>query len=355
MAITRCSQCNLPLTEDEARAPACAVCGAPLAGAAVPAGRHPVPAAPRPPRAGIDLRMVAAGLAVLVLVTGGLWLCLHGLAGDQQEKVAAKPTGPNLLARLPSAPSAQGKPATPVARTTGPAGLAGKKGSAGHQEAGRLRLALYPPLTFVKLGPAAALPNAVPTGRREVLTSTERTIDRPAGKYTLEALRNHAVVKLRGRVHTLYVQSVDGGSVLDARELDAAIIVVSRPINGRSTVRLHAPGGSVTFLGEVKGQSTVEVRAPGGQVHFGKDRQDRASIINGESQVAITGRAVELRGTINGTRTHVVVALTRGGRLTVGQLNGRSRLDYRRQNPGDPAPFVHAGLIQPGAALRKVD
>jgi hypothetical protein len=222
-------------------------------------------------------------------------------------------------------------------------------------EVGKLKTALLSPLVLLKPGPSSPLLKTTPGGLPQVVSAAERILDRPMGQYALEALHSGASVKLRGRVKTLKVQSVDGGSTLDASELEAKEIVVTGSISGRSTVLLHAPGGSVKVLEAINGESIVEVRAPGGRVTVGKPAARSGAIINGESQVGITGRVVTLLGGLNGTFTHVTVTLSRGGRLEAGAINGRSRLDYRLENRGDPAPFVQAGPVQPGATLRRIE
>jgi hypothetical protein len=165
-------------------------------------------------------------------------------------------------------------------------------------------------------------------------------------------LADGAVVILTGRVRKLHVDGIDTRSTLDASGLQAKEIVVSGKIDRRSTVRLNAGGGSVEVRGKIEGESRVEIAASGGSVVF---TEPSASKIDGNAQVFLTARSVDLRGPLNGTETRVVVTLTDGGTLRFKEIAGAALLCYRKNAPGDPAPRIEAGVIQGAAQLIKLD
>ena len=176
------------------------------------------------------------------------------------------------------------------------------------------------------------------------------TLDDPAGEYTLPWIRGGTVVKLAGKIGTLYVRGVDGLATLDASELEAKRIFVTGPINGNSTVALNARNGLVDLKKQVDGNSTLRIEAPGGKVVF-----DKGTNINGSSHVTITATEVGLPGYLDGPETLVDVLLTDGGVLTFGDVKGGSRIHYKNAAAGDPDPLVEGGKIGGSAEVKRIE
>jgi hypothetical protein len=190
----------------------------------------------------------------------------------------------------------------------------------------------------------------------EILVGDVRLLDRPDGEYRIAALRGTAL-KLSGRVKTLRIGIVDAGATLDASALEAQEVIVAGRIDGGSTVKLRAPRGRVEFKSKVDGESRLEVDAPEGTVAFTDPTQLRreGSKIDGDSHVTITAKTADFRGAINGTRTRVVVTLTKGGLLYFREISGSVRLQYRKADPRDPDPRVLGGQVHGAAKLQKID
>jgi hypothetical protein len=180
--------------------------------------------------------------------------------------------------------------------------------------------------------------------------SKSRRIDEPDADYRVGPLSGGSTVVLNGRVRKLFIESIDTRSTLDAAALQAKEIIISGKIDGRSTVRLTAPGGQIEVHGKVDGESRVEIVAIGGSIVLTPE-----SKIDGNAQVFFTAKTVDLRGILNGTETRVVVTLTDGGTLRFKELAGAALLCYRKNAPSDPAPRIEAGVIQGAAQLIKLD
>jgi hypothetical protein len=314
MSLVRCPHCKLPLTDDEASVAACPACGGSLkpgAGPRAPAAAAKPDESVAPPGA---MRWLWGGAVLsLALTPWALSLVLvPGPGAGRARPARARPAGPapKGAAPQPSQASGKGEAAPPPARAT-----AGKKAAPRETPA-----ALAPP----DESPAEPQPEPVPPPAQ--LAMNEVRLDRPDGTCTLGALRGGSRMKLTGRVRTLRVGAVDAGSLLDASGLEAREVVFTDRVGGRSTVKLRAPGGTVEF-------------------------HDR---VDGDAQVFVTARAVEFRGVIKGRRTHVLVTLTRGGRLRFREIAGSTRLHYRKAAPGDPEPRVEAGAVTGRAELEKV-
>jgi hypothetical protein len=220
-----------------------------------------------------------------------------------------------------------------------------------------------PPLTtapVVTLRPVSDPPPAPSTATTKPSIpsiSKSRRIDEPDADYRVAPLAGGSVVVLNGRVRTLFIEGLDTRSTLDASGLQAKEIIVSGKIDGRSTVRLNAPGGRIEVHGKTEGDSRVEIVATGGTIVFSDPAtpQSPGSKIDGNAQVFLTAKTVDLRGILNGTETRVVVTLTDGGTLRFKEIAGAALLCYRKNAPGDPAPRIEAGVIQGAAQLIKLD
>jgi hypothetical protein len=220
-------------------------------------------------------------------------------ANPEREKPPAEPA-PSLAkeeAKLP--PPAEVKPSAPVAPPKAPA---------------------------VKPLPPPTVEKRPPERRGVIIVGQQRRVFLPDGEYRVEDLKNGDRVMLSGKVRSLRVGLVESGSTLDATELEAQEIVLNRKIDGRSTVRLWAPAGTVAFL-------------------------DR---IDGNSLVSIIARKVDFRGIIGGSTTQVQVALTRGGLLRFHGLDGQVRLHYQKAHADDPEPRVEPGWVRGGARLKRL-
>jgi hypothetical protein len=183
-------------------------------------------------------------------------------------------------------------------------------------------------------------------------------VDMPDGEYAVGSLNGATTIKLKGKCKTLTVGLVDGASTLDASGLTAKEIIFTDKIDGRSTVKLNAPNGSVDFRKKVDGQSTLEVVAAGGTVTFSHPGGflKEGSKIDGKSKVRITAKVVDFKAKIDGgPETHVLVTLTAGGTLRFKEINGKCRLHYRKADAKDPDPSIEAGTIDGQAELKNVE
>jgi hypothetical protein len=150
-------------------------------------------------------------------------------------------------------------------------------------------------------------------------------LDNPDGE-TRPIVRPGGHLVLAGKVKRLVIPGLQAGAVLDASRLEAGEVVVAGPIDGRARLIVRAPAGLVRFRGKVDGGSVVEV----------------------------TARTVGFDEPIGGPETRAVVTLTSGGELTFAAVGGSSRLEYRRANPGDPAPKLIAGRVVPPGIVAEV-
>jgi hypothetical protein len=152
-----------------------------------------------------------------------------------------------------------------------------------------------------------------------------------------------------GKTNTLTVRDINDKSTLDASACAARSIILAGAVNGGSTVKLHAPGGVIEFQGGVNDHARIEIVAPDGKVLF-KGRGNSA--INGNAQLGIVAKDVELRGAVNGDQTRLDITLTRGGVLQFNRLNGSAKLHYRKASAGDPEPIVSPGTVSTRAEFR---
>ncbi len=179
----------------------------------------------------------------------------------------------------------------------------------------------------------------------------------PKDTHSVPVLKRGEHVVLRGKVNSLRLHGLDAGATLDASKLEAATIIVTGKIDGRSTLKLNAPNGVVQISGKIDGRSIVEITAPGGEVKFmlpTTPTREGSKIDNG-STVSVTGRIVEFKGDITGIDTKVSVVLTRSALLKVASVSGKAAVEYKSQAAGWSPPEVTVGFVSPTATFRKVD
>lgn len=144
----------------------------------------------------------------------------------------------------------------------------------------------------------------------------------------------------------LRFDGINGQAQLDASELKAEHIEFRGQVNGTSTVKLNAPGGTIEFHDTVGGATKMEIAAPGGTVTFRKV----AARVAGGTQMSITARSVDFAaGMDGGSRADVI--LTNNGSLRYGSLGGGSRLHCRKSTPDDSMPTVVEGEVREGGRL----
>jgi hypothetical protein len=343
MPAGQCIKCSYPLDDDELGKRACPACGTPL--------RHVVPFQPLPrpetrpaPPPQRSLLWPFAGLALLALASFGAGMYMMRPADGKQDTPAtnthaAAPVASQEPANSPPPPKTK-EPEPPKSPPKVEEPRKEPKPEAPKKE---------PPPPPPVLKPSPPLP--------EVLVGDDRRLVRPDGEYRIGTLTRGSTLKLSGKVKILRVGMVDGGSTLDASALEAGEIFVRGRIAGGATVKLRAPGGRVEFNGKVDGESRLEVDAPGGTVAFTQPSEPprEGSKIGGDSTVAVTAKIADFRGAIDGTRTRVVVTLTKGGLLYFRDIGGSVRLQYRKADPRDPPPRILGGEVHDSAKLEKID
>ena len=337
-----CPGCGLPREESQVGATPCPVCDAPPSAVAMVARPAvAIPTAPDPtanlPSDASQLHATAAVgvgrrsiVGVVLVFALGAGVGVGGLLGWQ---AAYPPGGRN---QEPERDTAQAKPP-------------------------ELNL---PRQVVVALAPMPHVPTPVrvepkpdptpqPPPVPKVVAPPDRAVivplDDPAAVHTVPPLKKGERFVLRGKVKTLRVEGLDAGAILDASGLEAAQVYVSGTIAGRSVLKLNAPGGVVACSARVAGKSSVEINAPAGDVRFSTE----GARVDGGSTVAINGRAVELRGEVNGIETKVIVTIPGTGSLKVGAVRGIARVEYRVV--GEGTPEVTAGTVSPTASFRKID
>jgi hypothetical protein len=343
MPAGQCSKCSYPLDDDEVGKRACPACGTPLRHVAPfqplerPESR---PAAPPPPRR--SLLWPLGGMTLLALASFGAGMYLMRPADGKQTTPAT-----NTLAASPAAASQEPAKSSPPPKTKEPEAPKSLPKVEEPRKETKPEAPKKEPPPAVK--PSPLLP--------EVLVGDDRRLNRPDGEYRIGTLLRGSTLKLSGKVKTLRVGIVDGASTLDASALDAQEIFFSGRIAGGATVKLRAPGGRVEFKSKVDGESRLVVDAPGGTVAFIQPTQPsrEGSKIDGDSTVVVTAKTADFRGAIDGTRTRVVVTLTKGGLLYFRDIAGSVRLQYRTADPRDPPPRILGGEVHDSARLEKID
>jgi outer membrane biosynthesis protein TonB len=403
MAVLRCSHCGLPMTETEAGAGTCPTCGAALGtsgpAASVAGDSSQGTNARKVPAKGAQSLWLLVGLAGLLLLLGGLWYLLSGLpfspstsrpdgkpdqefAQSGKQKVPASPqakTGdpakqssndePKPAEPAPGQAEPRdeetGKPQQPVPSKQPPANpQTPPKADAPESNPAQPKETPFrddtkkvePKKPDPPQPPAVADKKPQPREQDPFFDEVEQ-INNPDGEHTVQTLNDGTKLKLKGKVGTLKINGLNGGSVLDALHLEAKEIIITGGVNGESLLRLNAPQGKVIFRADINGSSLVQVFAPDGVVIFGNpDKQPgQGSQINGESQLDIVAREVDLRGPVNGTHTEIDVVLSKGGKLSFHELHGASRLLYSNLDPADPTPTIQAGKIMGAAQFKKVE
>ena len=110
--------------------------------------------------------------------------------------------------------------------------------------------------------------------------------------------------------------------------------------------------------GEQTGAPTPgEVAAPAGTVVFEVPTSARkdGSKIDGGSVVRVTAKFAVFHGKILGRDTRVSVTVTRGGAVGFAEIDGPSRLEYRKAADADPEPRLSRGKIGNGSTVERVD
>ena len=141
---------------------------------------------------------------------------------------------------------------------------------------------------------------------------------------------------LLGKARTLKIRSINDQSLLDASDLNAQNVVLTGAVNSRSTLKVHAPKGSVEIAGEINDQAKIEIIAPGG---------NGDAAVNGGAQLRIVAQSLELRGAVNGPQTFIHLILSKSGSLQFRRLSGGVRLHYSKANASDPAVRVDRGQV----------
>jgi hypothetical protein len=352
MATVACPGCGLPRAEAEVGATPCPVCATtpkPVTGTPTPKKHAADPTAglpadaselnapvPRPPGGS---RLLVGAVAFIF----GTLCGVGGLLGFQaidwakfnkgEPEVAAKPEEPATTEGLRS-------PTAEPAIAPMPHELAAKT----------------EPLAF---GPEPDEPEPEAKQVQAPMPGHVETHDfnEPKDTRSVPVLKRGEHVVLRGRVKTLRLRGLDAGATLDASKLDAAVIIVSGKIDGRSTLKLNAPGGVVQISAKVDGRSTVEITAPGGEVKFmlaTTPTREGSKIDNG-STVSVTARIVEFKGDITGIDTKVNIILSRSAVLKIASLSGKATVEYKSQAAGWSPPEVTVGFLSPTATFRKID
>ncbi len=370
MPLVRCPHCQLPLTDDEARAELCSACGTQLRiDATAPATR------PAKRRFGWLLILIA-----LPLLGAGGWAVWHAQNTTPTQPSDKLPDSPKV-AEVKKTPVAEEKKKAPpeekpvaVLPPESPVVVEDAKGLSKKRGPGfplaRAKdlptdevIALAKP-KLERTSPVVAKPNPAVVAKQDpnvprlpLLQNGVLELNQPNGEFKLPPLNQGRTLKITGQIKTLRLSSINDGATLDATGLRVETILMDGGVNGRSTVKLAAPKGRVHLRGSINGESTVSIDAPDGVVILSgpTGSSKDVDIVNGESKLKIVTRELELQGVINGTKTRLDVTFTKQGRLTYHLLQGQSRVDYRRADAGDPQPIVAAGKLRAGAKVQAVD
>lgn len=343
-----CPGCGLPREADAIGVVPCPVCAddpvqqpgglrPPLAEIPDPTRGLPADASQLPEAKPLPLRAVVVAVGLLAVVG---WLAVRDLASGGGKSPGEVAQTSDVVS---SKPTVQPEPAAPA-------------DSADPKPTGGLR----PPLAVV-VEPAVAPPPRFhvavappPHFLRRPPDPRVTHVNHPNAEYTPQ-VKPGATVTLKGRAKTLRVPALEGGASLDTTELVVEEVIVFGRVDA-SKLRL-GPSTRVTFQSKIDNRSTVEVAAPSGTVTFavptlpGKD----GSKIDGGSQVKVTARYALFHGKILGRDTRVSVTVTRDGALGFAELDGPSRLEYRKADGGDPDPKLSRGKVGPAATVARVD
>lgn len=282
--------------------------------------------------AGRGMRRMAVA-ALVVLAAGGAWFFTQQENRDRPGKVKNSSAQSNPAAAAVTPAPARVEEATAVSPAV-PGPATGAPVPA-------------PDKAMVSAPPAE--PAVVEGPQMEVLRGGARLDPDGAGGYRLSALDGETKIRLTGTVKNLQIDGLNGRAELDASGLTAARIDFRGLVDGTSSVKLHAPGGTVVFHDIVGGATKLEIDAPDGRVNFEKGDLRVAKVIGG-TRMKITARAVDFAGGMEGG-SRADITLTNKGSLRCVSLTGGANLVYRKSAPGDIAPEVEEGRISEGGRL----
>ncbi len=307
MAATRCPQCQIPMTEDEARAAACPVCAAPFV---TPAPSSPV-AAPVPTRSRTGPRLAVAA-ALLAVAAASVYVYSQWGSGHEppSERAAISPSperrespkkqspAPSRAEKLPPptrivqedlhAPErvAERIPAPPVVVQEEPAPK-------------RVEVVKAPPAKKKPDPKVVTKPKEKPREKPkekpvpgalegEVFTVKERKLNRPNADYTLPPhLAAGKKIDLSGKARTLRLAQVANHALLEITGLDAQTLDIGRIEN-------HSP---VKVSGKVK-KLTVGPILNGGSLDASKLEAEEVVFtgqMEGHTRVKLNGKLKRLR------------------------------------------------------------
>lgn len=342
MPAALCPKCRFPLSRAESRAGKCPFCAAALGAdaAARPRGAElPPPVDERAAHvpASQAVKPLLRGAAILLALAvggGGLYYAVSAgvtrYLGGADTPADAAPHEAETWPGDPPVATVPDKVAPPAAP------------AAGHSE--------NPPAAPV---PDEAKEDALLAAAQEFSGGRVRKIDSPQGEYVVEPLDGAAQVYLRGRVKTLRIGSVGGDVLLDATGLEAQEVFFTGAVSGRARAKVHAPNGSVEFRAPISGRASLVLDATGGRVTFPKAASGRAGAeISGDPRMTIRAREVDFQVPINDD-AQVTAVLSAGGKIRFTEMNGHSRLTYRRDDAGDPDPVIGWGIVRDEARFRE--
>ncbi len=354
MAVSRCTQCQAVLLEEEAAAAACPACGGvfarPAEGEVAPPAIEAIPPRRRP----WGLMAAVSVLAALVVV---LWLMRPAvppapvppeetdayrslLAEKEKEETAARAALLKLAGDLAAAREATRRVAALEKKLAAQEADAAKL----HADTARQHAALEEKLGAA-LARATAAEKAMEEARARAAVVPGDRLDDPAGTHVVEAINNGDKVKLTGRIGTLRVKGINDG-VLDAQALTARTIIFEGAVNGKSEAKLHAPGGTVTLAG-INAEAKVEIDAPGGTVRTGGD-------LNGESRLKVLAREMRIDGSVQGS-AGVTLTIGDKGAISFELLQGSAQVRWRKEKKTDSDPRLDEGEVRSGASFGKQD
>ncbi len=361
MSNVKCPHCAAIVTDSDALATICPLCGQPLPDTAN-LQRHaplasPVSTIGMRDRRGPPWRMLLWGGMAVVIVAIGFRLAFemtpratairnspveHDEPAAELPTVALKPTSPPANQHDTNQHDTNPHDTNP--HDTNPAAEAPP--AAAMAPANNLA-AGAPPIAQ----PAVA--NAGPPPHIDFQLPPVVRLADPDGEYVIPALNNQRVT-LTGTIKRLRVASIDANSVLDASDLKVREIICAGKIDAASVVKLNAPGGAVEFREKVAGGVNLEVNAPGGIVTFGDAGGGMDAKINGGVMLKITAKRVEFRDRINGG-VHVDVALSNDGALAFKELTGGAHIHYHKIRREDLEPHIQSGSVDLTAEFKQTE
>ncbi len=333
MAVARCQHCDILLTEDEAAGPACPACASPFA------VKEAAPPPPPPPEPARPWGLIVA-VAALSAATLSLW-------ATRPDVVRAEQT-PEYAALLEQKESADSALAAAAAREKRAAVAA--KGSETREKALAGKVAAEGKKrneAEAKLAEALTRISALEKVFAEVKERADTVrLDQPGGHHRIDSLKDGQVVKLAGRIGTLHIGSISGGSTLDASRLEAREVHIERTVSDKSRAILRATVNASIHAG-IDGGSSVDLEAPTGRVNI--------NALSGGSRARLRGKEVAIHGVVSGPGTAVEAILTANGSLRFNAAADKARLVWRKDKASDPRPRVSPGRVEPGAAFENAE